>query len=286
MALLWLVTFGWAFSFSLIDVYLAAQVDGYFAVFTRVALALALFLPLLRRRSVPARTGLALAGIGAVQLGIMYLFLYEAFRYLEVAELLLFTVFTPLWITLIDELASRRMHLPLQWWLAAGLAVLGAAIIRYDRVSADAVTGFLLIQAANLCFAAGQVFYRRLPLGSALQQAQVMAFFFLGASLASGVGFLLFGDAARLPHTAQQWLVLAWLGLGASGLGYYAWNIGIRRVNTAEVATMNNMLIPAGILVNFIFWNRDVDWARLLAGGSVIALSVWLAGRPARRRPS
>src|SRR5690606_41410322 len=165
MALLWLVTFGWAFSFSLIDVYLAAQVDGYFAVFTRVALALALFLPLLRRRSVPARTGLALAGIGAVQLGIMYLFLYEAFRYLEVAELLLFTVFTPLWITLIDELASRRMHLPLQWWLAAGLAVLGAPILRYDPLSVDALTGFLLSHAANQSIAPGQGLYGRVPLG-------------------------------------------------------------------------------------------------------------------------
>lgn len=286
MWLLWVVTLGWAFSFSLIDVYLAGQVDAYVAVFTRLALAFLLFLPLLRPRLVPPGRAAALMVIGGIQLGVMYLLLYHAFAYLEVAELLLFTIFTPLWITLVDEVLSRRMHLPLRWWLAAALAVAGAAVIRFDRTGSDALTGFLLIQAANFCFAAGQVFYRRLSLGSAMQQAHLVAFFFLGASIASGFGMVLFGDLQRLPDTVIEWTVLIWLGLGASGVGYLAWNIGIRRVNTAQVATMNNMLIPAGILVNFVFWNRDIDWPRLLVGGAVIVLSVWMAGRPATRRPS
>lgn len=39
------VTALWAFSFSLIGVYLAGQVDGYFAVLIRVTLAMLVFLP-------------------------------------------------------------------------------------------------------------------------------------------------------------------------------------------------------------------------------------------------
>ena len=45
---------------------------------------------------------------------------------------------------------------------------------------------------------------------------------------------------------------------------------------------MNNMLIPAGILVNVLIWNRDADWPRLIVGGGIIVLAVWLAGRVRR----
>lgn len=46
------VTLLWAFSFNLIGVYLAGQVDSYFAVLTRVILAGLVFLPFTRWRGV------------------------------------------------------------------------------------------------------------------------------------------------------------------------------------------------------------------------------------------
>jgi drug/metabolite transporter (DMT)-like permease len=55
MRLLWLVTFIWAFSFSLIGEFLAGQVDAYLAVSSRMLLALLLFSPwLLKYRPRPA----------------------------------------------------------------------------------------------------------------------------------------------------------------------------------------------------------------------------------------
>lgn len=288
MWMLWLVTAVWAFSFSLIGVYISPSVDSYIAVFIRMSLALLLFLPLLRLRALPVGKAVALMAIGAVQLGIMYLFLYHAFLYLTVPELLLFTIFTPLYITLIDELLLNRKHLPLRWWLAAALAVVGAGVIRYQGLSDSYLTGFLLIQAANLCFAAGQVAYKCLPLGGVREQTQVFGWFFVGATLASGIGMLLFADWSRTPDNALQWAILLWLGLGASGLGYLGWNLGAKWVNTGQLATMNNMLIPAGILVNFVFWNSDVDWLRLSIGAAIIVLSVWLCQRgnaPAQPEP-
>ncbi|KAB7627702.1 EamA family transporter [Alkalilimnicola sp. S0819] len=288
MLLLWIVTATWAASFSLIGVYLAGQVDNYLAVFLRMALALLLFLPLLRPSRVTPRRRWALMAIGAVQIGMTYLFLYHAFTYLSVAEVLLFTIFTPLYVTLIDELILQRRHLPLRWWLAAAVAVLGAAVIRYDGINAGYLTGFALIQGANLCFAAGQVAYKRLPLGTNRDQVQAFGFFFLGAALLSGVAMLLFTDWRMLPSGALQWGVLLWLGLGASGLGYLGWNMAGKWVNTGQLATMNNALIPAGILVNYLFWGRDVDWSRLALGGGIIVFSVWLCRQrpgPWRERP-
>jgi carboxylate/amino acid/amine transporter len=276
MTLLWLVTLVWAFSFSLIGVYLSGQVDDFISVFLRVALALALFAPLLSRARPGWRAGSLLMAIGAVQIGVMYLFLFHAYGFLSVPELLLFTIFTPLYVTLIDEVLMGRRHVPGRFWLAAVLAVGGAAIIRFGTISPDFLLGFALVQGANLCFAAGQVAYKRLDLGGTVSQVQAFSLFFLGATLVAGLGVLLFADHARWPHTALQWSIVLWLGLGASGLGYLGWNLGAKRVNTGQLAAMNNMLIPAGILVNLIFWNRDVDWLKLLIGGAIIAAAVWL----------
>ncbi|WP_339879367.1 EamA family transporter [Pseudidiomarina gelatinasegens] len=279
MWILWAVTALWAASFSLIGEFLAGQVDGYIAVFIRMVLALALFLPLWRPARLAFRQQWQLACIGALQIGVMYLFLYHAFLYLTVPEVLLFTIFTPLYVTLIDDLFFERRHLPSQWWLAAAVAVVGAAVIRFDALSDAFLTGFLLIQAANICFAAGQVFYKRLELGDARNQLHAFALFFVGATITSGIAMMLFADFTKTPTTNLQWGILLWLGLGASGFGYLAWNLGAKRVNVAQLATMNNMLIPAGLIINYVFWGQAVDWLRLALGGAILLVAVWLASK-------
>ncbi len=279
MGLLWLVTVGWAFSFSLIGEYLAGSVDNHVSVMIRVALAFLVFLPLLARARVALGTGLRLAGIGAIQIGLMYLCLFHAFDHLSVPEVLLFTVLTPLYVTLVDEIVTGRRRLPVHWWLAALVAVAGALVIRYERPGEDFWVGLLLIQGANLCFAAGQVFYKRMELGPTFDQVRAFGWFFAGALVVAGLSTLLFADFDRMPSGQLQWGVLLWLGVGASGLGYLGWNLGARRVNTGQLAAMNNMLIPAGILVNVLIWNRDADLLRLAFGGLVLLLAVWIAGR-------
>ena len=279
MALLWFVTALWAASFSLIGEFLAGRVDGYIAVFIRMLLALLVLLPFFRPRQFSRRQQLQLAAIGALQIGVMYLFLYHAFLYLSVAEVLLFTIFTPLYVTVVAELLNGRRHLPWRWWLAAVLAVAGAAVIRYDQLSEQFWFGFMLIQAANLCFAAGQVFYKRLPLGDERQQLHIFALFFAGASVVSAVAMLAFADFNKMPTSNLHWLILLWLGVGASGLGYLLWNLASKRVNTAQLASMNNMLIPAGLLINFSFWGQQVDWWRLAIGSSILLLSIAVASR-------
>ena len=113
------VTLIWAFSFSLIGIYLAGSVDGYIAVASRMILALLVFIPMTRFSNVHWPSAIKLMLIGAIQLGVMYLLFYHSFLYLSVAEVLLFTIFTPLYVTLIDSLIARRT---VGWrWLFAAL---------------------------------------------------------------------------------------------------------------------------------------------------------------------
>lgn len=270
------VTVLWAFSFSLIGVYLAGQVDAWFSVLMRVALASLVFLPFLKFKGVEKSLIAKLMVVGGFQLGLMYCFYYQSFLLLSVPEVLLFTVFTPIYVTLIYDLLKGRFS---PWYLVtAAIAVAGAAFIKFAGVNEHFLLGFMVVQGANLCFAIGQVGYKYLMEKQqvALPQHTVFGYFYLGALAVALIAFALMGNSEKLPSTATQWGVLTYLGLIASGLGYFAWNKGATMVNAGALAVMNNALVPAGLIVNIVIWNRDVDLTRLSIGGAIIVLSLWV----------
>ena len=276
MRYLVIVTILWAFSFSLIGQYLAGQVDSDFAVLVRVLIACAVFVPFTLWRGLPSRL---LAGFwlaGALQFGVTYLCLYRSFSVLTVPEVLLFTVLTPIYVTLFDDALARRFN---PWALvAAAVAVVGGIIIRFKKIEGDYLLGFLLLQLANATFAAGQVLCRRLllryPTGQPLYR--FFGHFFLGALLLALPSVLLFGDAGRLPQTAVQWGVLAWMGLFATALGMFWWVKGSTEVDAGALAVMNELHVPAGLLVNVLIWNRNADLRSLALGATVILASLWI----------
>jgi carboxylate/amino acid/amine transporter len=274
------VTLLWAFSFSLIGVYLAGQVDAWFSVLIRIILATFVFLPFLNFKHTPPLMAVKLMLIGAVQLGLMYSFYYHSFLHLTVPEVLLFTVMTPIYITLFNDALNKRFNH--KFFIVAMLAVFGAVAIRYEQIDSDFLMGLLLVQAANICFATGQVAYKRLMLENNLDHKEVFGWFFIGALCVAVICYLLFGDISKLPTTLTQWGVLIYLGSIASGVGYFAWNKGATLVNVGTLAVMNNLLIPAGILVNVVIWNRDADLMRLGVGG-VIILAALLINQLANR---
>ncbi len=282
MTYLVFVTILWAFSFSLIGEYLAGSVDSDFAVLSRVILAGLLFLPFTRFRGVPAPLVRGTLLVGVLQFGITYLCLYRAFGYLTVPEILLFTITTPLYVALIDDSLYRRFS-PIAL-LAAALAVFGAGVIRYDGITEGYVIGFLLLQMANFTFAAGQVGYKHLiqRYPTEIPTYAFFFYFYAGALLIAGPTYLVFGDMSMMPETTMQWGVILWLGVAASGVGLFLWNRGACLVDAGTLAVMNNALVPAGLLVNLLIWNRDEDLLRLVIGGGIIALSLWVNARFSR----
>ncbi|UUD62406.1 carboxylate/amino acid/amine transporter [Pseudomonas seleniipraecipitans] len=277
------VTVLWAFSFSLIGEYLAGRVDSDFAVLARVAVAALVFLPFTLWRGLPRRL---LAGFwlaGALQFGVTYLCLYRSFQVLTVPEVLLFTVLTPIYVTLLDDALARRFS---PWALVAALvAVGGGVVIRFERLEGEYLIGFLLLQLANLTFAAGQVLCRQLLMRYPTEHPlhRFFGHFFLGAMVLVVPSFLLFGNPDKLPQTALQWGILLWMGLFATALGLFWWVKGSVRVDAGTLAVLNELHVPAGLLVNLLIWNRDADLPRLAAGGAIILASLWL-NRLGRRR--
>lgn len=274
MGYLLFVTLLWGFSFSLIGEYLAGQVDSDFAVLTRVLIATAVFLPFTRWRGLPKSL---LAGFwlaGALQFGVTYLCLYRSFAVLTVPEVLLFTVLTPIYVTILDDLLARRFS---PWALLAALiAVGGGVVIRFKPLEGAYLTGFALLQLANLTFAAGQVLCRRLLLRhpGRVPLHGLFAHFFFGALVVSLASFLLFGDGTKLPHGALHWGVLLWMGLFATALGMYCWVKGSAQVSAGALAVLNELHVPVGLVINLVVWNHQADLPRLAIGGALILASL------------
>ena len=266
VALLIITTILWAFSFSLYGEYLAGHVDSYFAVLARVSLAALVFLPFLRTRGRACQPSACYAGGGDAARH----YVYAEFPGLSVPDgmgLLLFTVLTPLYITLIYDVMSRRR---LRWGYACSalLAVIGAGIIRYDQVTNHFWTGLILVQLSNISFAIGMVGYKRLMETRPMPQHNAFAWFYIGAFLVAAVAWSMLGNAQKMPETSLQWGHPGLSGVAASGIGYFMWNYGATQVDAGTLGIMNNMHVPAGLLVNLAIWQRS-------PAGRALLLALW-----------
>ncbi|HTL68192.1 MAG TPA: EamA family transporter [Lacunisphaera sp.] len=274
MVYLVVVSFLWAFSFGLIKGRLAG-IDSSFISAARLLLALFVFLPFLRLRGLRAKIAAALAGIGAVQFGLMYLAYNESFRYLAAWQVALFTITTPVLVTLLADALDRRFR-PRALG-AALLAVAGTAVIVW-QAPGGTLTGVLLVQLSNLAFAAGQILYRRVRQWPGLPtERQSFAWLYLGGFVVAAAALFTRGDLT-ITLNGSHLMTLAYLGLIASGLGFFLWNKGALQVNAGVLAVMNNAKVPLAVACSLLFFGESANLPRLLASLALLGAGVWLAG--------
>nr|WP_320048589.1 EamA family transporter [uncultured Desulfuromonas sp.] len=277
-----LVSAIWAFSFGLIKGQLTG-LDPSLVAAVRLLLSLLVFLPFLRIQRCRFLNLLALIFIGAIQYGLMYVTYTASFRYLHAYEVALFTIFTPIYVTLINDLFSRRFHR--RFFYAALLAVIGTAVVLYrDFHHGDFRQGFLLIQAANLCFAFGQVAYTRIMQRIAHSDLQVFGLLYLGAFLSTLP--MIWGTSLDqlMQLSLTQSASLVYLGVLASGVCFFLWNHGARKVNAGTLAVCNNLKIPLAIACSALVFSETVNWPQLLTGSAILGFSLLLNHWHLKRR--
>lgn len=275
---LFVVSLVWAFSFGLIKGRLTG-LDPTGVALVRLGLAWVVFLPFLKWGALSVRSGVWLGGVGAVQFGAMYLMYLQAFQHLMAFEVALFTVFTPLYVALLDGALENRLngrHLA-----AAGLSVVGAALVLGTGFGSEtAMVGFLWVQGSNLCFAAGQVAYKRTRGAfKGVSDAGLFGWLYLGAVVMAGSVGAWSVDWAAFRPTGEQWGVLVYLGVLASGVGFFWWNLGATRVNTGVLAAFNNAKIPLGIAVSLVVFGESADFMRLGLSLGLLAVAIAVANR-------
>lgn len=268
-----IVSLIWAFSFGLIGNHLAGLPPAWLG-WIRLGFSALVFLPFLRR--VPIKTALALFVIGAVQFGFMYLAYMTSFRYLKSHEVALFTVMTPIFVVALNDLFEKTFRL--RNLIAASLAVGGAAWIQWAEMETAApLFGFLLVQASNLCFAAGQLAYRAIMARLEKPLPDQRVFFWLhfgGFAVLTPLALPFVLDATPPVPTSVQWAILAYLGIVASGFCFFLWNRGARRVSAGALAVMNNLKIPLGVAVSLLIFQEPAYFGTLLIGALFIGVAL------------
>jgi len=273
MIYLLVTTFIWGFSFSLIKNNLTG-VDPIFVSLCRMALSLVVFMPFLRLKKLNVRFSLKMVLIGAIQFGVMYICYISAFQFLKAYEVALFTIFTPLFVTLFDGALKKRLS-----WLflvTTLVTILGTAIVEYRELSTSSFwLGFILVQISNLAFAVGQILYRReFRTISGVKDLDVFGLLYLGGVLSTGIAAAIFTPWAKLQLGATQIWSLVYLGIIASGVGFFLWNLGARKVNVGALAIANDLKVPMAILISLVLFGEATDLPRLIVGGILVVIAL------------
>lgn len=248
-----IVSLIWAFSFGLIGNALAG-IDSIFAATTRLGIAGIIFLPFFRASKVPPNSAIRLLLCGAFQFGVMYVCYMQAFQYLPSHLVALFSILTPLYIVLINDFRRRNCHH--QYLFGAILSIAGAAIIKVKTVETSSIwIGFALMQGAGLAFGYGQIYYRDWKRSHPeVKDHQVFALLYIGGFLIAAIASAIFTNWDNTQLSKQQALVLVYLGVVASGFGFFFWNKGASLSKAGTLAAFNNAVVPLAMFCSlFVF---------------------------------
>lgn len=285
MIYLVITTLIWAFSFGLIGNTLKG-IDPLQIADTRLLLAFIVFLPFIKLRNTNLQEKGQLILLGAFQYGVMYTCYLSAFRFIPSHLVALFSVLTPLYIVMINDIRQRSFT---PWYLVATLlSVFGATVIKMANIESSEIwLGFGLMQVANIAFAFGQVYYRDWKQARPqISDASVFGFLYLGAAVFTTIATLLISEQSPIPFdaTPTQWYVLVYMGFIASGLGFFFWNKGGTQTNVGVLAAFNNAVVPLAMFASlFIFGEAKggstEELIRLGIGSLLIVIALLIAKR-------
>ena len=280
MPFLIFVSLIWGFSFVIIKGSLTS-LDSNFVSFARLILSLLVFIPFVRPAGLRPYDILRLMLIGSIQFGLMYITVIAAYQDLPAYAIAILTTTTPIFVSITSGLYEKRFRG--YSLLLALLAVAGGVILELpDRSFAANIRGIILLQISNAAFAFGQIAYRRwMKSNPALQDRNIFVFLYAGGALVAGMFSFFTTEYGRLTIQPHQWIALLYLGIVASGIGFFLWNVGARNVNEGILAIMNNMKIPVGVAASLVLLREKADWMRFVTGCALILLALYLNERDA-----
>ena len=220
----------------------------------------------------------------------MYVCYMKAYQYLPSHLVALFSVFTPIYVVLVNDILRKQFSA--RYLIIALLSVLGAVIIKIERLhSGDYWIGFTLMQIAGIAFAFGQISYRNWKQQNpAIPDSSIFALLTIGGTVCAAIFSIAFADKAALVISSAQWLSILYLGLVASGLGFFLWNKGATRTNPGILAAFNNAVVPLAMLFSlFIFGEINQitkDQIIRLSIGSLLITSAVTLGAQSYKKAS
>lgn len=276
--------FIWGFSFALSKKALNA-IGAFELVAVRLTLAF-LTIALINRlqvRSQASKQSLMSFVIGAFEFAGTYLLYTLSLRYLPSGVVATLTLLTP-FLTYLIGLPLGVDHFSMRALFCTILSFFGAALAIPSNWSAltfdsDMRFGVMLITLSNLMFAFGNVLVARMSQQNKFSNqitGQAMGW---GALVALVVNLFL-PQPNFPPLDFQFWLLPVYLGVVATGLGFYLWNQGVKKVSSTKAVLVGNFKAPLAVVFGSLWLNESIP-LNLVIGLILLLLATY--GLPKRQ---
>ena len=258
MIYLILVSILWSFSFGIIK-YGLSGIDSSFISLMRNLIAFLFFASLSLYNFKKFIFDIKLILIGAIQFGLMYVLYIQSYQYLPAYLIATFTITTPIFIGIFSQLLQNKSF-SLSGIFSILLVVLGSLMMRFNIVNPlDYWYGFFLIQCANICFAIGQIMFKKwYSKNTSVDIIYNFSQMFFGAVLITSMFSIINSTNIGMLNTYNLFALL-FLGLFSTGFGFLAWNLGSLQVSNERLAVMNNVVIPIAIFNSFLIFGEAIN---------------------------
>ena len=258
MIYLILVSILWSFSFGIIK-YGLSGIDSSFISLMRNLIAFLFFASLTLYNFKKFIFDIKLISIGAIQFGLMYVLYIQSYQYLPAYLIATFTITTPIFIGIFSQLLQNKSF-SLSDIFSILLVVLGSLMMRFNIVNPlDYWLGFFLIQCANICFAIGQIMFKKwYSKNTSVDIIYNFSQMFFGAVLITSMFSIINSTNIGMLNTYNLFALL-FLGLFSTGFGFLAWNLGSLQVSNERLAVMNNVVIPIAIFNSFLIFGEAIN---------------------------
>tara|TARA_Y100000748_G_C15402206_1_gene451968 strand:- start:11 stop:844 length:834 start_codon:yes stop_codon:yes gene_type:complete len=265
MIYLILVSILWSFSFGIIK-YGLPGIDSTLISLMRNLIALLFFASLTLYNFKKFSFDIRLVLIGAIQFGLMYILYIQSYQYLPAYLIATFTITTPIFIGIFSQLLDDKSF-SLNGIFSIILVVIGSLMMRFNIVNPiDYWLGFFLIQCANVCFAIGQIMFKRWhSKNTSVDIIYNFSQMFFGAVLITSI-FSIINSTNLAMLNASNLYALLFLGLFSTGFGFLAWNLGAIQVSNERLAVMNNAVIPIAIFNSYLIFGEAINLILFLPG--------------------
>ena len=258
MIYLILVSILWSFSFGIIK-YGLSGIDSSFISLMRNLIAFLFFASLTLYNFKKFIFDIKLILIGAIQFGLMYVLYIQSYQYLPAYLIATFTITTPIFIGIFSQLLQNKSF-SLSGIFSILLVVLGSLMMRFNIVNPlDYWLGFFLIQCANICFAIGQIMFKKWCFkNTSVDIIYNFSQMFFGAVLITSMFSIINSTNIGMLNTYNLFALL-FLGLFSTGFGFLVWNLGSLQVSNERLAVMNNVVIPIAIFNSFLIFGEAIN---------------------------
>ena len=258
MIYLILVSILWSFSFGIIK-YGLSGIDSSFISLMRNLIAFLFFASLTLYNFKKFIFDIKLISIGAIQFGLMYVLYIQSYQYLPAYLIATFTITTPIFIGIFSQLFQNKSF-SLSGIFSILLVVLGSLMMRFNIVNPlDYWLGFFLIQCANICFAIGQIMFKKwYSKNTSVDIIYNFSQMFFGAVLITSMFSIINSTNIGMLNTYNLFALL-FLGLFSTGFGFLTWNLGSLQVSNERLAVMNNVVIPIAIFNSFLIFGEAIN---------------------------